>query len=258
MAAGSGLRYGKPKALVDSGRGPWVRTSLAVLKDCDVRIVVIGAAAGEVEALLPEGVHAVYNPDHASGMGSSLREGLARLCTPEVLHGDGHSRGPHGDMGTVTIQPGEGAAGPAERGVAAAGPDEPGEGAAAPGEPGDGAAGPDEPGHGGPAGPEDLPTGLCDFAVVHLVDLPGVGSEVVRRLIGVARSASAPGEVLLRASYRGVPGHPVVLGRTHWAGVMEMASGDAGARAYFRLHPPADVECGDIGTGGDVDLPPAS
>jgi CTP:molybdopterin cytidylyltransferase MocA len=50
-----------------------------------------------------------------------------------------------------------------------------------------------------------------------------------------------------------VPGHPVLLGRDHWAGVVETSTGDRGARDYLASHEVALVECGDLATGADVD-----
>src|SRR4051812_18746748 len=87
-------------------------------------------------------------------------------------------------------------------------------------------------------------------ALVMLVDTPGVGPEVVSRLVGFASSA-----VLVRAAYEGTPGHPVLLGREHWSPVRDQASGDQGARGYLREHDVELVECGDIGSGDDVDRP---
>jgi CTP:molybdopterin cytidylyltransferase MocA len=84
--------------------------------------------------------------------------------------------------------------------------------------------------------------------LVMLVDTPGVGSDVVRRL----SSGSGP-DVLARAAYGSQAGHPVLIGRHHWAGVLEVARGDRGARDYLRAHPVTLVQCADIGTGDDVD-----
>ena len=92
-----------------------------------------------------------------------------------------------------------------------------------------------------------LPPGP-DTAVVSLVDLPDVSAAVVRRVL-----AAAGPSALARASYEGVPGHPVLLGRDHWAGVAATATGDAGARDYLRRHDVTLVECGDLATGRDVD-----
>lgn len=85
-------------------------------------------------------------------------------------------------------------------------------------------------------------------AVVMLVDLPGVGPDVIARL--VVRAAP---DVLARASYDGRGGHPVLLGRDHWAGIVATARGDRGARDYLARHATTLVECGDIGSAEDVD-----
>jgi nicotine blue oxidoreductase len=74
----------------------------------------------------------------------------------------------------------------------------------------------------------------------------------------VARLVAAAGDaVLARAAYDGVPGHPVLIGREHWAAVAATAHRDAGARTYLREHRDAVVlvECGDVGSGHDLDSP---
>jgi molybdenum cofactor cytidylyltransferase/nicotine blue oxidoreductase len=91
----------------------------------------------------------------------------------------------------------------------------------------------------------------AEAVLVSLVDLPDVGADVLRR---VAATGSGAG-VLVRATYDGRPGHPVLIGRHHWAGVAATARGDHGAREYFRSHPPTPCECGDLATGRDVDRP---
>ena len=52
-----------------------------------------------------------------------------------------------------------------------------------------------------------------------------------------------------------MPGHPVVMGRDHWLGVLDVAVGDQGARDYLAAHDHLLVECGDLATGRDVDTP---
>jgi molybdenum cofactor cytidylyltransferase/nicotine blue oxidoreductase len=91
----------------------------------------------------------------------------------------------------------------------------------------------------------------ADAALVTLVDLPDVGAEVVRRVV---EQGSGDG-TLLRATYAGRPGHPVLIGRDHWAGVAATARGDEGARSYLATHEPVACECGDLATGRDVDRP---
>lgn len=99
------------------------------------------------------------------------------------------------------------------------------------------------------AGLRRLEDGTATRCVVTLVDLPDVTAPVVRRML--ARRDTA--DVLARATYDGRPGHPVLLGRDHWSGVIESAVGDRGARAYLGTHDVEPVECGDLATGLDVD-----
>lgn len=103
-----------------------------------------------------------------------------------------------------------------------------------------------------PAGDGD---GDVDVAVIHLVDLPDVGASVVTRLLREGCPAGGPRWALARASYQGIPGHPVLLGSEHWAGVLESLEGDAGARSYLRIHAPALVDVSDLATGRDIDTP---
>jgi CTP:molybdopterin cytidylyltransferase MocA len=189
LAAGSGRRYGRPKALVDTGSGPWVLRALATLAGCDPSVVVVGARGNEVAALLPANVIVIDNPEHEQGMGSSLRVGLELLMSMR-----------------------SGADGERE----------------------------------------------IEAALVMLVDLPGVGREVVVRVRSATGAAGTAPTALARATFHGVPGHPVLLGRDHWAGVIRTAHGDNGARDYLRTHPTVLVECGDIGSGLDVDVPEAT
>ncbi|MGI9083805.1 MAG: nucleotidyltransferase family protein [Aeromicrobium sp.] len=95
--------------------------------------------------------------------------------------------------------------------------------------------------------------GDADAALVHLVDLPDVGADVARRIIAVADDT-----VLARATYAGRPGHPVLIGRDHWAGVIDSASGDSGARDYLSAHDAVEIDCSDLASGRDVDCLPGS
>lgn len=99
------------------------------------------------------------------------------------------------------------------------------------------------------AGLAALEGGDADRVVVTLVDLPGLTAEAVRRLV------ETPGD-LAQAAYDGERGHPVLLGRHHWAGVAATAEGDRGARAYLSQHDVALVEVGDVASGDDLDLRP--
>jgi CTP:molybdopterin cytidylyltransferase MocA len=95
--------------------------------------------------------------------------------------------------------------------------------------------------------------GDCAAAVIALVDQPLVGAAAVRRLI----AAYLAGAQIAVATYHGKPRNPVLLARPHWAGVLEAAAGDAGARPYLRAHPDlvTAVECADTGRPDDVDTP---
>lgn len=88
--------------------------------------------------------------------------------------------------------------------------------------------------------------------LVHLVDLPDVGPDVVGRVI---TAGGADPAALARASYAGHPGHPVLIGQTHLQPVITSVSGDRGAGAYLAEHHTQLVECGDLASGVDVDHP---
>jgi CTP:molybdopterin cytidylyltransferase MocA len=184
LAAGSGSRMGRPKALIrPRGDGPTLvgrAVEVLVHGGCEGVTVVVGAAADEVVAVLGEAseeVDIVRCEDWSEGMGASLRAGLAALTLRSEV----------------------------------------------------------------------------EAVLINLVDLPDVGAAVVRRILD---AASKPWRSeLSRAAYGGVPGHPTLVGRDHWAGVIEVALGDRGARDYFRAHEHRLVECGDLATGRDVDTP---
>jgi len=101
------------------------------------------------------------------------------------------------------------------------------------------------------AGLASVADGDASAAVVSLVDLPDVGADVVRRVTDLGTDRGT----LARASYDGEPGHPVLIGRDHWHGVLETATGDRGARDYLATHMVFLVECGDLATGRDRDTP---
>jgi nicotine blue oxidoreductase len=97
--------------------------------------------------------------------------------------------------------------------------------------------------------------GEGDAVAVLLVDTPGIGPDAVARLL--AATDGGP-KSLVTATYQGKRGHPVILGRDHWAGVITLATADVGARAYLVAH--ADqvltVPCEDIADDTDLDVPP--
>jgi CTP:molybdopterin cytidylyltransferase MocA len=82
LAAGSGSRLGRPKALVEVAGERLVDRGVRLLHEggCHPVVVVLGAAAVPLR-----GAVTVPNPGWRSGMGSSLRVGLAAL-PPESGH----------------------------------------------------------------------------------------------------------------------------------------------------------------------------
>ena len=48
-------------------------------------------------------------------------------------------------------------------------------------------------------------------------------------LVGAAGTGSRARAALVRATYLGCPGHPVLIGRNHWLGVLAATTADEGA-----------------------------
>lgn len=168
LAAGAGRRYGSPKVLAHGGL--WLEKAVSALLDggCDRVLVVLGAA----DATMPDGATAVRAPDWNTGMGASLRAGLAAAAD-------------------------------------------------------------------------------ASYAVVHVVDTPDVGADVVAAVLSAAR-ASASG--LARAVFDGMPGHPAVFAHRHLDAVITSATGDRGAREFLRGRDDlVAVECSSWATGVDHD-----
>jgi CTP:molybdopterin cytidylyltransferase MocA len=94
--------------------------------------------------------------------------------------------------------------------------------------------------------------GRVDAALVQLVDMPGMTPAALSRM-----AEHAAPDALAVASYDGVRGHPVLLGREHWAGVAETATGDEGARRYLATHDVLEVDCTGLADPTDLDVPPA-
>ena len=108
-----------------------------------------------------------------------------------------------------------------------------------------------------------------DAVAIIPVDVPDLNAATVARVIGAnLDTTDAPGaadapasptavspSTLRQARFAGQPGHPVVIGRAHWAPLLDTLAGDTGARPYLRAHPVEQIECSDLGTGVDVDRP---
>ncbi|MEU0495607.1 nucleotidyltransferase family protein [Mycobacterium sp. NPDC006124] len=91
----------------------------------------------------------------------------------------------------------------------------------------------------------------ADLVVLHLVDTPDVGADVVSRVLAATVDSDSG---LARATFGGRPGHPVVIAHRHRAALSAALDGDEGARTFIRSTPGVVlVECGDLATGADVD-----
>lgn len=84
LAAGSSTRLGQPKQLVCYAGEPLLRRAARLAFEVGARpvIVVLGAQAADCRNLLGGlPVNVIENEEYASGMGSSLRLGMAALAT---------------------------------------------------------------------------------------------------------------------------------------------------------------------------------
>jgi CTP:molybdopterin cytidylyltransferase MocA len=91
----------------------------------------------------------------------------------------------------------------------------------------------------------------CDIVVITPVDTPDAPSSAVDRV--VAALGQNPASGLARAVYQSMPGHPVVVGREHFAALAASLEGDRGAKEYLDAHGVIEVECADLWTGTDID-----
>jgi molybdenum cofactor cytidylyltransferase len=95
--------------------------------------------------------------------------------------------------------------------------------------------------------------GDCDWLVVCLGDQPRVTAQVIAAVVDTA--ASAPPDIeAVRATYGGVPGHPVALSRAMLPGVAKLR-GDVGARELLGSASVRTFEAGRLCDPVDVDTP---
>ncbi|HET7664862.1 MAG TPA: NTP transferase domain-containing protein [Mycobacterium sp.] len=92
----------------------------------------------------------------------------------------------------------------------------------------------------------------ASYVVLHAVDTPDVSAEAVRRVLAAARSSVSG---LARARYGDRPGHPVVIGRSHWPDLLAGLGGDEGARPFLSDRTDVvAVDCADLASGQDIDM----
>jgi CTP:molybdopterin cytidylyltransferase MocA len=99
-------------------------------------------------------------------------------------------------------------------------------------------------------GVEALERAGADAIVVTLGDQPRIAAAAIAAVV----AAREDGVQAVRATYDGVPGHPVLIERSLFAAVLELR-GDTGARDVLRDARVADVACDGLGDPADVDTP---
>jgi molybdenum cofactor cytidylyltransferase len=77
----------------------------------------------------------------------------------------------------------------------------------------------------------------ADAAAILLGDQPRLPPSAIRKALDAFRSSEAP---IMRALWRGTPGHPVVLARSEWESVRKLR-GDKGARDLVAASARVDV-----------------
>jgi CTP:molybdopterin cytidylyltransferase MocA len=92
----------------------------------------------------------------------------------------------------------------------------------------------------------------CDAVAVALGDQPRLSADAIARVV----SQRGADELAVRATYGGVPGHPILLERTLLSRVDEL-HGDAGARELLHGVPIREVACDGLGSPDDIDTPEA-
>jgi CTP:molybdopterin cytidylyltransferase MocA len=100
LAAGEGSRFGRPKALVELDGQTLAERGVALLRagGADPVLVVTGAARIQLS-----GIHAVYNAEWRTGMGSSLRAALRAVAAARAGNSDQASGGLPADVGAVVV-----------------------------------------------------------------------------------------------------------------------------------------------------------
>jgi molybdenum cofactor cytidylyltransferase len=88
----------------------------------------------------------------------------------------------------------------------------------------------------------------CDAVAVVLGDQPRISADAIARVV----SQRGADELAVRATYGGMPGHPVLLEKTLLSRVGEL-SGDAGASQLMHGVPIREVACDGLGSPADVD-----
>ncbi len=89
-----------------------------------------------------------------------------------------------------------------------------------------------------------------EAAVILLGDQPLVTTAAIERVVGARRD----GALAIRATFRGAPGHPVVVERPLFPRFARIV-GDIGAREVLATASTREVACDDVANPADVDAP---
>jgi CTP:molybdopterin cytidylyltransferase MocA len=90
--------------------------------------------------------------------------------------------------------------------------------------------------------------GEADAIVVTLGDQPRITAQAIGRVIAAADGT----EAAVRATYGGLPGHPVLIKRSLFGDIAELR-GDVGARGLMHAVEVSEIECADVGGNIDID-----
>jgi CTP:molybdopterin cytidylyltransferase MocA len=105
-------------------------------------------------------------------------------------------------------------------------------------------------------------------ALVLLVDQPDITPAAVAAVLGAGGESGDSDDsddsndsydetILAAAVYEGRRGHPVLIGRAHWASLRPTLTGDVGAREYLQAHRDEIilVPCDEVADPRDLDRP---
>ena len=92
--------------------------------------------------------------------------------------------------------------------------------------------------------------------LICLADQPGIGPEIVNRMIREFQQAD-PKREIVRPVYRGRPGHPVIIGAQYLQEALQLLQGDVGARQILLNHPEdiLDIDVDEDLILKDIDTP---
>lgn len=92
--------------------------------------------------------------------------------------------------------------------------------------------------------------------LVCLVDQPGIGPEIMNTMIREFQRAN-PKRGIVRPVYRGLRGHPVLIGTQYLQEALQLLQGDVGARQILMNHPEdiLDIDVEEDVVLKDIDTP---